>query len=543
MKRATPAQQDLRLFGGAFVFCKTEMKIFSLYIFLLIEGFLGAIKATSSSKVNILFLMADQMRSDTMGCAGNKVAITPNLDKLASEGVRFKNAFSTTPTCTPARSAILTGLSPWYHGMLAYGSIAKRYPYEMPRALSASGYYTYSIGKDHFGWDKAVDAGVPHGYNGTKIYDGIDKSAENDDYDQWFEKELPGIDPMITGLTFNDYRGKAYALPEYFHPTAWVGRSAVQYLSEYNRTEPFFLKVSFHRPHSPYDPPQRWIDRYTLEDMPSPYQGGNWDSRYAVHYNTTPDPGIWCGDLGLQQERISRQAYYASISFVDEWIGEVLQVLELRGLSNNTVVLFTADHGDMMGDHYHWRKSYPYHGSAHIPMIMKVPQSMESSHSLSFSAASVIDEVAELRDLFPTFLDIAGVDTPSGIVLNGSSLLNLLRPSSLTKTKWREYIDLEHGICYNVTNHWNGLSDGHMKYIFEAYFPDEQLFNLDEDPGELTNLAGDPKWQTELMKWRQKLITQFEAEGRGEEWVKDGKLMQRVKGQLYSPNYPSDTYN
>ena len=511
-----------------------------MIVFTLLSLLLAFSYAVTSDRPNILFLMADQMRSDSIGCAGNPVAITPNLDKLARDGVLFKNAFSTTPTCTPARAAILTGLSPWYHGMIAYGSIAKRYPFEMPRVLSDNGYYTYSIGKDHFGWNKSEDAGVPHGYNGTDIYDGLERDSENDDYDQWFEQRLPGVDPMVTGLTFNDYRGRPYALPEYFHPTAWVGRKAVQYLSEYNRSDPFFLKVSFHRPHSPYDPPQRWIDRYQLDKLPKPYQGGNWDSRYAIHYNTTPDPGIWCGDVGQKQVQLSRQAYYASISFVDEWIGEVLQVLELRGLANNTLVVFTADHGDMMGDHYHWRKGYPYLGSAHIPMIMRLPDTTGGVKWVR--GGSTINEVVELRDLFPTFMDAGRIEAPSGVVLNGSSLLSLVRQQysdELGGLQWRKYIDLEHGVCYNVTNHWNGLTDGHTKYIFQAYFPSEQLFDLENDPGELNNLAGNSSWKEQLQLWRQRMVDQFTIEERGEDWVRDGKLMQRVKGQVYSPHYPS----
>ena len=484
---------------------------------------------------NILFIMADQMRADMLASAGNKIAVTPNLDKLAAEGVRFTNTFSSTPTCTPARAAILTGLSPWYHGMLGYGAIAHQYGFEMPRVLSTNGYYAYSIGKDHFGWNKTNNEGVPHGYNGTYLYDGLEQNSELDDYDQWFKNELPGVDPMATGLTFNDYRGRPYALPEYFHPTAWVGRAAVDYITHYNKSNPFFLKVSFHRPHSPYDPPQRWLDRYNLDDMPHPYQGGNWDQRYAVRYNSTPPPGIWCGDLGLDQVKKSRQAYYGSVSFVDEWIGEIMSVLELKGLLDDTLVVFTADHGDMMGDHYHWRKGYPYFGSAHIPMLLRWPSSMD--HSIVVPQGSTINDVAELRDIFPTFLDAANIHQPSDVTLNGSSLLQLLRDSN-NNVEWRQFIDLEHDICYNATNHWNALTNGKIKYIYEAYFGDEQLFDLETDPGEMTNLGQDPTWKDELIKWRTRLVQQFQQEGRGPDWVQDGHLMQRIKGQLYSPNYP-----
>ena len=234
---------------------------------------------------------------------------------------------------------------------------------------------------------------------------------------------------MATGLEYNDYRGRAYVLEEYYHPTAYVGRAAINFLKTYNQTEPFFLKVSFHRPHSPYDPPGAFMDQYRPQDMPDPYTGGNWDSRYAVNYNTTPNPGIWCGNISLDTLRVSRQAYYGNVGFIDSWVGEILTVLQEGGLADNTFVLFTADHGDMLGDHYHFRKTYPYFGSAHIPMMFKWPISLESrlpagGEVITGPRGSVRDEVVELRDLFPTFLDIASL--PVARTLNGSSLLDLL---------------------------------------------------------------------------------------------------------------------
>ena len=494
----------------------------------------------SLQPTNILLIMADQMRADGMKCAGNPFAKTPNLDRLAAEGVRYKYAFSSTPTCTPARAAILTGLSPWYHGMLGYGNIASHYDYELPRALADEGYYTCSIGKDHFGWNKTSSTGVPHGYNLTQLYDGL--PTEVDDYDQWFAKNDPGVDPMSTGLHYNDYRGAVYVLPEYFHPTAWVGRTAVEFLENYNFSKPLFLKVSFHRPHSPYDPPKRWMDEFEPRTLPKAWTGGNWDSRFDIHFNKTPDPEIWCGNVETSQVAKSRQAYYGSIGFVDEWIGNIYSTLEKRMVLNNTFILFTADHGDMMGDHFHWRKGYPYYGSASIPMLVSWPPSMEAAHGgrISVKRGSVLEAVVELRDLFPTFLDVANISLKRGKKLNGSSLIDTLISGDETMF-WREYIDLEHDICYNVTNHWNALTDGHIKYIFRAYFGDEQIFNLDTDPEEYNNLAGESEWKDVLLKWRKRMVKQFEEEGRGLEWVQGGELLKRVKGMLYSPNYPKHT--
>ena len=490
--------------------------------------------SSAERQPNILLLMADQMRADMLGAAGNSEAITPNLDKLAAQGARYRNAFSSTPTCTPARAALLTGLSPWYHGMLGYGAIAKSYRYEMPRALRDAGYYTSSIGKDHFGWNKTTNSGVAHGYDETNLYDGLPN--EFDDYDEWVKKDYPKVDPMATGLEYNDYRGAVYALPEYLHPTAWVGRAAVSFLERYNMTKPFFLKVSFHRPHSPYDPPKRWMDKFDPDKMPAPYIGEDWDSRYAINYrNSTAPPGIWVGDVGKRQVQLSRQAYYASVGFVDEWIGNILGVLKNLSLTDQTFVMFMADHGDMMGDHYHWRKGYPYFGSASIPMIVSWPASMSAvaGGPIAANRGSTLDHVTELRDIFPTVLDVANV--PVKETLNGSSLLKTLQAKG-DVIQWRTMIDLEHDIMYNATNHWNALTDGHWKYVFQAYDGTEQLFNLDHDPHELSNVAGSEK--EELSKWREYMIQQFLDEGRGEDWVKGKELMKRVKGQLYSPNYP-----
>ena len=428
----------------------------------------------SSQRPNILFLMADQMRADMLGSAGNKLAKTPNLDKLASEGVRYTNAFSSTPICTPARAAILTGLSPWYHGMLGYGTVASRYAFEMPRALAKAGYLTCSFGKDHFGWNSTDNQGIDHGYQHTSLYDGLPQ--ELDDYDEWFAREYPDVDPMATGLEYNDYRGVAYGLPEHLHPTAWVGREATQFIESYNGSKPFFLKVSFHRPHSPYDPPQRWMDQFSEAEMPPPSVSNTWDKVYAIHYDDPPPP-MWCGDIG-ESVRHSRRAYYASVGFVDEWIGEILETLDKKGLRDNTFIFFTADHGDMMGDHYLWRKGYPYFGSAHIPMILSWPPSMDDK--VTAQRGTSLDVVTELRDLLPTFLDVGGVAIPPSI--NGSSLLLTLQT---TPTKWREYIDLEMAVTYNLTIHWNALTDGKTKYVFQAFFPDEQLFDLSADPMEI----------------------------------------------------------
>ena len=474
----------------------------------------------SVERPNILFLMADQFRGDCVGADGNPAIQTPNLDRIASEGVLFRRAYSTTPTCTPARSALLTGLSPWRHGMLGYGRVAERYPIEKPRALREAGYYTVGIGKMH--WHPQRN---PHGFH--KVF--LDESGRAEspdfrsDYRSWFWSEAPNLDPDATGIGWNDYRARVYALPERLHPTRWMGDVAANFLRTYDRSEPFFLKVSFARPHSPYDPPERFMRMYADADLPRAVVG-KWATRYTKRNG--PNYSIWHGDLGAEQVRRSRQGYYGSVSFIDEQIGRILDVLEQRGWLDQTLIVFTADHGDMTGDHHLWRKSYAYEASARIPMLMRWPTGLVPA-----KRGRLLTQPVELRDILPTFLDVASAPGAEG--LDGRSLLSLVKGNT---KEWREYIDLEHDVCYSPANHWNALTDGRTKYIFHARDGEEQLFDLDNDPGELNDLASDPSHQDRLHEWRERMVAHL-AE-RGEKFVKNGKLALRPERYLYSPNHP-----
>ena len=475
---------------------------------------------TTRDRPNILFLMTDQQRGDCIGADGNQAIQTPNLDRLATEGARFRCAYSSTPSCTPARSALLTGLSPWHHGMLGYGRVASRYFFEKPRALREAGYYTYGIGKMHFRHQRNT-----HGYHHTLLDEsGREQSADfRSDYRSWFWSQAPNLDPDATGIGWNDYPAKEYVLPERLHPTHWTGESAVRFLETYDRPAPFFLKVSFARPHSPYDPPARMMREFRDATIP-PASIGGWASRYRQRSSDRPD--LWHGDLGAAQVRHSRQGYYGSIRFIDEQIGRVLETLHRRGWYEETLILFVSDHGDMLGDHHMWRKCYAYESSSRIPMLVRWPTGLVDAQR-----GQVFDAPTELRDVLPTFLDAAGVEAPSH--LDGQSLLDLARGKS---QGWRGYIDLGHDICYSPKNHWNALTDGQTKYIYHALDGEEQLFDLRKDAGEQKDLSGGRAHSGALREWRRRLVKHFEE--RGEPFLKGGKLVPRPERFLYSPHYP-----
>ena len=485
----------------------------------------GHLRTYRKKRPNILYLMTDQQRADCMGCAGNSVISTPNMDAIAREGVRFSNAYTSTPSCTPARSAILTGLSPWHHGMLGYGRVARKYPFELPQALRDTGYYTFGIGKMHWFPERNL-----HGLHSALLYEA--RRAETpgfvSDYHRWFKDKAPELDPYATGLGSNDYRAKKYALPEELHPTYWTGQMAVDFLEKYDKGRPFLLKVSFHRPHSPYDPPARFMEMYSEDNIPKAYIG-EWAGKFAAH--ETPAPfNLWHGDLGAAQVKRSRRGYYGSISFVDEQIGRILKTLKKRRMYENTLIIFLADHGDMLGDHHLWRKTYAYEGSAKIPMLLRWPKSMGHEHL----RGNTLTQPVELRDVLPTFLDAAKAAIPGH--LDGMSLLRLLRGDAKS---WRPFIDMEHDVCYSKENHWNALTDGRFKYIYHAYDGHEQLFDLKNDPGEIDDLAADPYYCDTLKTWRSQLVEHLME--RGTTFVSNGRLIPRPERMLYSPSFPEKT--
>jgi len=463
------------------------------------------LRAFSKSKPNLLLLMTDQHRGDCIGSDGNRVIRTPNLDSIANRGVRFRHAYSSTPSCTPARAGLLTGMSPWRHGMLGYGRVAEKYPAEMPRILRDAGYYTTGIGKMH--WFPQRN---PHGFHQT-ILDESGRAATPDfrsDYRAWFASEAPNLGPDATGIGWNDYTAKPYVLPERLHPTRWTGDVATRFIDTYTNPQSFFLKVSFARPHSPYDAPQRFWDQYSDAPLPKA-QVGKWAAKYAPRNG--PKDDIWHGAMGEAAVRNARTGYYGNISFVDEQVGRILESLQKRRLLDETLILFLSDHGDMTGDNNLWRKTYAYEPSARIPILLAGP---------GVPRGAVNRTPVEIRDVLPTFAQAAGASLPGGC--DGQSLF----------TPSREFIDLEHDVCYDKVNHWTALTDGKWKYIFDAYDGSEQLFNLEQDPHELTE-SGDA---AALRLWRARMVAHLEP--RGERWVANGRLRVRPESMLYGVNYP-----
>ena len=244
-------------------------------------------------------------------------------------GALFRNAYSSTPTCTPARAALLTGMSPWNHGMLGYGAVAPHYRVEMPRLLHDAGYYTAGIGKMHWHPQRAL-----HGFDQTILDESgrVESPDFRSDYRSWFWSEDPDADPDATGSIGTATKPGLTRFPETLHPTSGSAKPPSAFCASYNKPQPFFLKVSFERPHSPYDPPKRWWDRYDSPLPPS--RRVAWAAKFRPRSSNRAD--IWHGDVGAALVQNARRGYYGSVSFVDEQIGRILETLDRRGWLQRT---------------------------------------------------------------------------------------------------------------------------------------------------------------------------------------------------------------
>ena len=465
-------------------------------------------------KPNILFIITDQWRGDCLSITGHPVVETPNLDMVAQQGIIFTHAYSSCPSCIAARASIFAGLSPSSHGRLGYQDrVPWRYDNMLPEVLGNNGYQTYCIGKTHFFPQRAH-----FGFQGLESYEGkqnFDGRFIND-YWEWLKEQTGGRgEENAHGLSHNGWPARPSHLPDELHNNSWVAARAEQFLMRRDPTRPFFLNLSFHRPHPPIDPPKVYWDMYQdthLPDLPI----GDWAAKHAVSVNHVD---AWQGKFEKSQIDRARRGYYAQISHIDNQIGRVLTFIA-RLNCGPLIVVFTSDHGEMLGDHNLFRKTYAYEGSARVPLIISMPDKPATS-------SPIVETPAVLEDIYPTILEAAGVDlSTAGQDRDGMSLLPLYREDTASPKAAihkREFIHGEHSACYDPSNAMQFMTDGREKYIWNPVTGGEQLFDLAEDPQEFNDLARDGVCKDHLLRWRERMIHRL-AE-RPQDNLSDGKML------------------
>ena len=415
-----------------------------------------------NKKRNILFILSDQHNAGVLGAAGDKTVRTPSLDRLASEGVRFDQAYCQNPLCVPSRYSMLTGRHSRNIGIYTNNDILMPNSTTIPRVLSAHGYRTCLIGKAHFNGEQF------HGYQQRPYGDLYGQAHQPDPF-----REKGGEE---SGLgEFLDNSG-ATGIPLPMTQTEICVAEAAKWLQTHcslHSDQPFFLSVNFDKPHFPVRCPSQYFARYDGRlRVPEVPEGAR--ERAVPFVRRAMDR---FGFEGQDGDRYLA-AYYGCVEWMDDAIGRLMHVLEHLGMAEDTLVVYTSDHGDLCGEKGVWNKSLFFDSSARVPLIVRCPSLIPPRPAESSPVG--------LIDLFPTLCDAADVPVPESC--EGLSLLPLLTGESGPP---RDRVYCETSFLWEPSDAGCMVRTGQWKY--SLYLDGSQeLYNMEEDPGEWNNLADDP---------------------------------------------------
>ena len=452
-------------------------------------GFVGAAAADVPGP-NVLLLICDDLNCD-LGCYGHALVRTPNIDGLASRGVRFERAYCQFALCGPSRASFMTGLYP-DQTLIRRNKIyvRERIPnvQTMPQMFRRADYFATRIGK-------VYHYGVP-AYIGTGGHDDPDswdytinpRGRDKDDEDDIFSLVPNQFGATLSWLAAEGVDGEQ---------TDGIGATeAVGLLHKYAKEEtPFFLAVGLYRPHTPYVAPKKYFDQYPLEEIRVP--------RVPEGYlDTLPCPAQMSLTAIQDQinlpEDLARQAiraYYASITFADAQVGRVLEALEETGLSENTVVVFTSDHGYHLGEHGYYQKKTLFENAARVPLVIAGPGVRASGQSTP--------AIAEMVDLYPTVAELCGLRAPrqvSGVSLVPALLDTGARPRSSALTQHEDGYSIRTD-RYRYTEWGKPGFTGWGEYGQTGF----ELYDHQTDPAEMVNLAGDARYKDRMVELSQLL--------------------------------------
>jgi arylsulfatase len=433
------------------------------------------------SSPNVLFVMTDQQRFDTIAALGNRHIYTPNLDRLARRGLAFSNAYSTCPVCVPARYTIRTGCEPPTTRIFSNERSAPAAgqsqtmegrcgPY-LARTIGALGYRTFGIGKFHTQpWDE--DLGYEVHLHSEELY-ATPEQRGRDAYAGWIAREHPSyahIEALMGERTEMYYMPQASPLPEELGVESWAADRAVEQIAARD-DRPYFGFVSFIGPHPPFAPPIPFNRLYDPDRMPDPVPGDP-----AVDELDEQIPwmnyGIWADDVSDARARSLKARYYGEISYIDGCLGRMLDAVDASPDGANTLICFFSDHGDHLGDHGAWQKESYFDPSCHVPFLLSWPERLP--------AGEVREEIVCLTDLFGIATSAAGVPEPR----DGVDVLGMIAGAAAPRSTLVGLYGEPGTPLFKLmvrTPAW--------KYIFLANGGGELLFDVAVDPGELRNLA------------------------------------------------------
>lgn len=433
------------------------------------RALLAAIAAGSAlgqgSRPNLLMITNDQHRADCLGCYGNSVIRTPNLDRLAREGMLFENHFVQTPQCVPSRASLHTGRYPHVHRTPSNAYLLPESEETLPRILNRSGFKTAAVGEMPF---------APQHYTG-----GFGQIlASGKEYDAYLQSkgwrgnvraDRAALLEQQKLLASQQFQAAPVPWPADVDETAFYAERACTFLTE-NQANRFFLHVNFRRPHHPFDPPAPYDTMYKGCRFPASHQrAGEMESKPPTQQKAIRN------SVGFDLTTLTPTAldrvkayYYGMITLNDHYIGVILDHLRLLGLERNTIVVFNADHGEMLGDHgLLFKGAYMYDEVLRVPLIIRAPDGMGTGSRIS----NLVEEV----DVLPTLLEMLGVPAPAGI--QGKSLLHSPAKSAV----FAEFPTIK----MIRTKEWKLVHYRHASF--------GELYDLQADPHELNNLFVDTR--------------------------------------------------
>lgn len=483
---------------------------------------------------NVVIIKTDQQRADTIAALGNSHMITPNLDRLVREGISFKHAFCAAATCVASRAAFYTGM--FAHNTGCYGFDQWSHNRTWVDDIQDAGYRTAAIGKVHH-----IPGDAMMGF-GERLYveNFPEMHGSYDDYANYLKaegQESPCKLLTQDGKWLDKCTSDAFPLDQKYHVDQYVGRMATRWIDDYDGKAPFYLHIGFQGPHDPYDPPQRFLDMYEGRDVPLPHKDkGGLDARppqYARFmeasrnpdkFDVAPPYGVWATDLqGKSDEDLKRMRrhYYACITQIDEQVGKILDALEKQGLLENTLILFTSDHGDNLGDHEMIYKWLMTEQALNVPMIARLPNAERGGTR----DANLFTQI----DIGPTVLTAIGLDVPQR--LDGKSNWNRLTKGDSSESPSRVYCE---------DNYLTMVRSKDKKLIHYTGQSYEEYFNLADDPWEENNLSQCPDHRQELLELKAETM----------EWLMTSRYLGSLpqikdesgKRSIWPANHPHDPY-
>ena len=443
-------------------------------------------------KPNILWICTDQQRFDTLGCYGNRHVRTPRLNSLAASGFLFENAFCQHPMCTPSRASFLTGRYPRTVGTRQNGQSIPETELLITRLLADAGYDCGLSGKLHI---SCVNPSVSPGTE-RRIDDGYTEfhwmhhpypDWPTNEYQLWLaEQGVPWYDEPFQGSPFT-----RTGMPEQHHHTTWCAQKAIDFISDRaDSSAPWLFSVNTFDPHHIFDPPIEYFDRYldNLDDLPLPaWAPGELDNKPSCqrdHFKLGYDDRTF-ETMSERDHRIARAGYLAMCDLIDVQVGRMLDTLERTGQRDSTIVIFTSDHGELLGDHgLYYKGPMVYDPSIHIPLIISMPGTIPEN--------SMTADLVELVDIAPTLADACGL--PAQPQMHGRSLWPLLTGEAIDE---REDI-----YCESYDSNIDGSPDIFITMVRTARHKlaavhgtgEGELYDLEADPGETVNLWNSPDY-------------------------------------------------